>query len=226
MSVLTFPSDPILDAMNNHDYLWGDILLGRSPLTKPWIQPLLLTRKDIWTHYPVTVVPLGSDENGAECHAIEWHRTHLTRWMDLWSVPRSIVYERLMLSLKESKKWFVDPARNRSMICVIRMRFATPKPQSTLTKTYPSLTCLNDIKQYYPVVWHLQETKSDYPVYSVELYGNILKKMSQMGKDMSQRVKNELYAALKASSSWIVLHSEHPREVCRLMMIPSVVRKS
>ena len=179
-----------------------------------WTQPLLLMRKDIWTLFPVTVVPLGSDANGAECHAIEWHMKNLRRW----NMPRVVAYDHLMNALRSSRKWYVDPPRDGNMLCVIRMRFraAIPTPVET-----PSLTCLNDIKHYYPVVWHPVVSSSEYPVYSVEIYANLLAKMTKAaGYDVTEKVKKELAAALKASPAWIVLDGVEKQEFCRLKIVP------
>ena len=186
--------------------------------TSLWTQPLLLTRKDIWTFFPVTVVPLGSDANGAECHAIEWHMKNLRSWIKLWNMPRLVAYDHLMAALKSSRKWYVDPPRNGNMLCVIRMRFraAIPTPVET-----PFLTCLNDIKHYYPVVWHPVASSTEYPVYSVEIYANLLAKMTKAaGYDVTDKVKKELAIALKASPAWIVLDGVEKQEFCRLQMVP------
>jgi hypothetical protein len=188
-----------------------------------WIQPLLITRKDIWTFFPVTVVPLGSDENGAECHAIEWHTKNLRQWMLLWNIPRFRIHQRLMTSLEASTKWYVDPPRTDSMLCVIRMRFRAAIPDR-VEQTVPTLMCLNDVKQYFPVVWHRLPTSSEYPIYSVELYANQIATMTKSaGYDITAKVKKELTTALKASPAWRCLDAEAKNEFCRLQIMPRSV---
>ena len=190
------------------------------PMLDSWIQPMLLTRKDIWTFFPVTVVPLGSDENGAECHAIEWHTKNLRTWIRLWNIPRFLIHEHLKTALKASTKWYVDPPRTSSMLCVIRMRFKAAIPDR-VEQTVPTLTCLNDMKQYFPVVWHAVPTKTEYPIYSVELYANQMAKMTKAaGYDITEKVRKELTAALKASPAWIVLEAQTKDEFCRVQMVP------
>ena len=44
--------------------------------------PVLSLRKDIWTNFPVTLVPLGTGDDGAERHAVVWHRKHLVEWRE------------------------------------------------------------------------------------------------------------------------------------------------
>jgi len=218
-------NDPILLAMDRHDVLWGD-LLADDTFNDRWIQPLLLTRKDIWTHFPVTVVPLGSDANGAECHAIQWHRSNLSKWLRTWNVPRAILHNRLMMALNDSSKWHVEPARNNTMLCVIRMRFASAVVPTLSVSAQPPLHCLNDIKTYYPVVWHRVESQTEYPVYSVELYTNMLVRMSKAsGYDVTEKITQNLMNALKASPAWIVLQATTPKEFCRLQIVPGMVNK-
>jgi len=190
--------------------------------SKLWIEPLLQARKDIWTFFPVTVVPLGSDENGAECHAVQWHMKNLHSWIRLWGMPRMAIYDRLMVSLNRSSKWSVDPPKDTTMICVLRMRFNGSTPTVTSVST-PPLRYLNDIKRYYPVVWHRISSTSNNSIYSIELYTNVVAKMSAAaGYDVTQKVIKELMAALKESPSWLVFPSESKQEICRLQIIPRV----
>jgi hypothetical protein len=100
------------------------------------------------------------------------------------------------------------------------MRFKTAIPDRVV-QTVPTLTCLNDIKQYFPVVWHAVSTKTEYPIYSVELYANQMAKMTKAaGYDITDKVKQELTVALKASPAWIVLNAETKDEFCRLQIVP------
>ena len=50
-------------------------------------------RKDIWTHFPVIVVPLGRGTDGAERHAIVWNRKKLSETRASMNVNAWLDYE-------------------------------------------------------------------------------------------------------------------------------------
>jgi len=92
--------------------------------------PVLRLRKDIWEEFPVTVTPLGAGADGAERHAIAWHRKNFEAWREERTEDYetamnyyNITYYRLTVSLEASKFWTVEEPRNDSEICVIRMNF-------------------------------------------------------------------------------------------------------
>ena len=136
--------DPIMAAMANGTVLWGDICADQAPasereeavprqeLPEDWDLdfPELRLRKDIWTEFPVTVVPLGRSADGAERHAISWHRTNFEEWRNTRAADyyeamdyAGITEHRLMKCLNASKYWAVEDPIADGMICVIRMNF-------------------------------------------------------------------------------------------------------
>lgn len=144
-------SDPIYTKMESGECLWGDLLLD-APVPTPvrvvdlppvldqdWDLefPELRLRKDIWEHFPVTVTPLGAGKDGAERHAISWHRKNFEEWrnertedyyeaMDYYEITAY----RLEKCLESSKFWTVEAPRTDSEICVIRMNFV-PRDEVT-----------------------------------------------------------------------------------------------
>jgi len=190
--------------------------------------PSLNLRKDIWTHYPVNLVPLGKGEDGAERHAIVWHRKRLQEWRA--SYPKQyaswLTYEtwtkfRLFHSLRNSAHWIVEPATDDTHLCMIRMLYGNQTPNPVLlpiTEALPNLTCLNDIKDYFPVVWHKQSDSNGKTSYSIELYSKKLKEAHhQFGYDLTNICKARLLASLKASTAWKVSDNPtNPVEICTI----------
>ncbi len=185
-------SDPILSAMAKGDIPWGDLLLDEQP-------PILTTRKDIWTKFPVKLIPLGSGEDGAERHAVMWNTT---RFAD------NETRKRLFASLNASKKWRVEQSFRSDCICVIRMVFQGSQSKSPNT--------LADLHKLFPAVTYSLGGN----MYSVELHENRVKKLSDLqGYDVTSEVSYRLLQSLKQSSSWRVLPSILPCEVCRIQAL-------
>ena len=190
--------------------------------------PSLNLRKDIWTHYPVNLVPLGKGEDGAERHAIVWHRKRLQDWRANYPKQYAnwLSYEtwtkfRLFHSLRNSTHWIVEEPKEESHLCIIKMLFDNQAPKPVLlpiNEALPNLTSLNDIKDYFPVVWH---KKSEQQVYSIELYSKKLKDAKALfGYDLTEICKHRLLASLKASTAWKVTQSaEHGAEFCEITLI-------
>ena len=87
-----------------------------------------------------------------------------------------------------------------------------PEPEPSLGPK-PMLKKLNDIKLYFPVVWHSQPPSAGgHPIYSLEIHG---KQAHDRGLDMAT-IKPDLMAALRQSTAWRVLAGNKPTEVCRL----------
>ncbi len=240
--------------------------------------PELKLRKDIWENFPVTCVPLGTGKDGAERHAIVWHRKNLAQWRqersedyDEWMNYEEYAEYRLFKSLRASNRWTVEDPQNSTQICVIRMNFepkvtaeepaaapvrsgggsaadaaaaparpapivapaptAVPKPAEDGWTTVavapkkpsgvPVLLKLNDIKAFFPVVWHPVSgggAGSAKPIYALEIFGKRLREMSAAaGRDLTKEVSANLMAALKASTAWRVLKGRDG-EFCRLEM--------
>jgi len=113
-----------------------------------WECPDLRLRKDIWTHFPVTVVPLGRRDDGAEYHSIQWHRERLLTGRDDFDFDEYVntVERRLLKALEASSKWDVLPKETHGLVeltretrtcgaltaasevCILRMIFAEATP--------------------------------------------------------------------------------------------------
>jgi hypothetical protein len=200
--------------------------------------PDLVMRKDIWTNFPVTLIPLGKDESGAERHSVQWHRKNLVDGRDEADFNEYVerTERHLLKALNASSKWDVldseteewfvpgkDLGEIRKEICIIRMIFlpstaeAVMEPEATEVSEpshgpKPVLKKLNDIKLYFPVVWHSQPPEAGHPIYALEIHG---KQARDRGLDMAT-LKPDLMAALRQSTAWRVLAGNKPTEVCRL----------
>jgi hypothetical protein len=188
--------------------------------------PVLSLRKDIWTHFPVILKPLGAGQDGAERHAVMWHRKRLVEWRKqhtsdklTWMNYESVTEFRLMKSLRDSARWVVEPATDSTQICILRMLYGDQAPlmqradlRALMYEQKPVLTCLNDIKMYFPVVWHRVDDNKR--LYSIELYE---KKITE--PCTREAIVEKLMNALRASSSWTVLPPVGTSGVCVLDLL-------
>lgn len=214
--------------------------------------PDLVMRKDIWENFPVTLIPLGKDESGAERHSVQWHRKNLLAGRNETDFFEHVerTERRLLKALNASSKWDVldseaeewftpgkDLEELRKEICIIRMVFlpsiamvsevssvaevaeaeAEPEPEAEPSSgPKPMLKKLNDIKLYFPVVWHSQPpSASGHPIYSLEIHGKQARDRGLGAGDIAA-IKPDLMAALRQSTAWRVLAGNNPKEVCRL----------
>lgn len=187
--------------------------------------PTLHLRKDIWQNFPVHLIPLGKGDDGAERHAIVWNRKSLNTWRATHSNSSNdwMKYEMkqtalLLAALNQSKKWILETPIQDEHICVIRMGFQeqTEHNQPFIRVPSPILTCLNDIKAFFPVVWHEvsnQSTDDLGRTYAIELYGKKMKSLSHIDQE---DVVECLYSSLKSSTAWKVLPPVMPNEFCRI----------
>jgi hypothetical protein len=205
-SVDLIANDPILAAMAKGDIPWGDLLVSRNEAM------LLKTRKDIWMTFPVKLIPLGIDTDGAERHAVAWDYERLTSNMGQQELESSM-RKRLLCALESSTKWVVESTRCTYCICIIRMVFHGYKPAKS--PQLPSLQTIGDIYKFFPAVVCALNNGT----HSIELHSKRIAKMSEIkGYDVSEEVRGELLCALKSSSSWCVLPTRLPCEVCRIKM--------
>ena len=95
---------------------------------------------------------------------------------------------------------------------------AAPAPPAPPAFAGPKLVKLNDIKEYFPVVWRKVDGRPGKSTYALELFGKKITEMSRaVGHDVRNEVTDNLLAALRASNSWNVLRPVG-REVCLLEM--------
>ena len=188
----------------------------------------LRLRKDIWTHYPVIVVPLGRGTDGAERHAIVWNRKTIADMRssmpsDAWLHYETTQHDQLIQALQAGTKWTVEKAINPDHICVIRMKYKmNNKPASNYEAPLvhsPILTRLTDIKAHYPVVWHSVDGQTK--TFALELHRKEIAAKTAVsgGADVEDQTVGLLMRALKASTAWRVLQPVLDGEFCRLEML-------
>jgi hypothetical protein len=190
----------------NDDSIWGDDTIrnqtpdplastdecdepNTSSLSEDWDLdfPELRLRKDIWENFPVEVKPLGAGEDGAERHAIIWHRKNLADWRE----SRTSCFEeadnyescceyRLMKCLFANPRWTVEKPINTNQICVIRMNFenTTAVPTKLATESLPianeEVPSKVDVEEWItvrrsnvgnvPTLLRLNDIKNNFPV--------------------------------------------------------------
>lgn len=205
-----------------------------------WVCPDLVLRKDIWTHFPVTLVPLGTDAGGAERHSVQWHRDRLKLERRSSDFDEDIdqVERRLLKALNASTKWDVLGAETRGFvtvvpettalgaitaareICIIRMHFssneAAPAAVAAVAAAAPGpaieLRRLNDLRDVH-CCWKEQQSAGP-KIFSVSVHE---RNTRSAGLDVTQHSANIL-AALKLSPAWRVLPKTHERELCLIEM--------
>jgi hypothetical protein len=244
--------DELFARMNDPSFCWGDEALlnppplptlsdlGCLPLPDPdadWMCPDLVLRKDIWMHFPVTLIPLGKDTYGAERHSVQWHRVKLaqSRTSSDFDEDVATIERRLLKALEASSKWDVMPAETRGYvtivpetpqtgaltaikeICILRMNFVPseakpePEPEATSGPTIELLT-LNDLRDVH-CVWKEQESFGP-KLFVIQIHE---KNTRAAGLDVAKHSANIL-AALKLSPKWRVLPKTHDKELCRIEM--------
>lgn len=198
-----------------------------------WEPKIFTTRKEIWETFPVSVIPLGRFQDGAERHAISWHKKNLADWQndpvsrlegghgptdsEEWATFEDMQYAMLMDTLRISKKWVVEPALSSGQICVIRMLFteAAPAAPTPAARPFsgPVFNRLNDIKDHFPVVWNKVEGARR-STYTLDWKRTEVMRLS---RDVVQEMTQRLLSSLRASRAWKVLDRVEG-ELCRLEM--------
>lgn len=180
--------------------------------------PNVHLRKDVWQSFPVHLIPLGRNPNGDERHAIVWNRKRLSEWRATHPPSEWMDYEvnqtaQLMAALSQSTMWAIEQSSQYEHICVVRMCSSkTTRPTDVYIRSpIPVLTRLNDIKAFFPVVWH--EDPNNAKTYSIELHKTKLKALSPSRK---QEMVDSLCRALYASTAWKVLPPMSKNEMCRI----------
>ena len=195
--------------------------------------PVLRLRKDIWENFPVQCTPLGRGADGAERHAIVWHRKNFTEWRDACEdYFEAMDYEeittyRLFKCLEASKFWTVEPAQTSQYICILRMNFseetaptvapvAPVAPVAVVHSRQNGLVRINDITSNFPVVWDNVtcpgKSARSRDIIAITPFN---KKIREIDPRTVTDILDRLMNALRASGSWRVLRGEG-REVCRL----------
>ena len=228
---------------NSNKYIYEQ----NEDMLNGWNVPDLSLRKNIWETFPVQLNAIET-RNGIERYEIVWHNKHLQEWQSrAMSEGESLEYKRyaeyrLLHALRlHGHKYKLEEPERKNQIVIIAM---VPGPRALAGAggggagagagggaggggrapikanafAGPKLVKLNDIKEYFPVVWKAVQGRPGKSTYALELFGKKIKEMSMaIGHDVTNEVKGRLMAALRASTSWNVLPSVD-RELCRLEM--------
>ena len=85
----------------------------------------------------------------------------------------------------------------------------------------PTMLCLNDIKLFFPVIWHKLE--SNCKMYSLELYHDKIRTTATSHGVLPERLTNHLSSllttTLSQSPAWNVVKSQMVGEYCRLVVV-------
>jgi len=205
-TIFVFSNCPLMQAMSENKMGWGELMDkfeaegfkpkpkkadAPAPLPEDWDLdfPVLKLRKDIWENFPVMCQPLGRGSDGAERHAIVWHRKNFADWRaecdDFFEAMdyEEITTYRLFKCLEASKHWTVEPAQTSQQICVIRMNFteeavsaeATPAPTPAPAPTKPapaeesgwstvSTVARKPVPSDLPILTRINDITAEFPI--------------------------------------------------------------
>jgi hypothetical protein len=213
-----FANDPILSKMMDPNILWGDLL--KNEVQKKPAKPVMMTRKAIQKKFPVLVRVQPSKSLG-----IQWNMNKLMNWRKNNPNPLDWkTYEaqtaRTLIDELCSSGWNVSAPSDVSFICSI-------DPDQHFTNweyeepDCPTMICLNDIKLFFPVIWHKLDS-NDCKMYSVELYNDKIRSMAvSRGIDsecLTKHLSSMLWTTLNQSPAWKALASSMPGEHSRLVL--------
>jgi hypothetical protein len=207
-----FANDPILSQMNNPNIAWGDLLLPKPVL------PNVTTHALIEQHYPVIVRSRG----------IQWSMQKLAQWRASHTNPRDWkLYETstaiTMIRALSKSGWIVSEPKQPGFICTIHKSSAVPSAQKEEwvyeEPECPTMICLNDIKLFFPVIWHKLEQSNKCKKYSLELYNDKIRTAAAargVHPDiLTAHLSALLHTTLRQSPAWHVvdpvLNGEHSR---------------
>lgn len=163
------PMDDFYTLMASHTISWGDLCMdyvapvssAEAEPTTPkddepvrdmefcweYDVPTLNKRKDIWENFPVSLIPLGAGPDGAERHAIVWHRKNYEEWrqtrsrdFDEWMDYDIITPHLLFKALGASKYWTVEDSTADGQVAVIRMNFVSKDETAGTEVILPTVT--------------------------------------------------------------------------------------
>ena len=222
-----FANDPILTKMMDPNILWGDLFIEPSASAPA---PAVLTRKAIQKKFPV-LVRLQSTQS-AKRLGIQWNMSKLANLrinnpnpLD-WKTYEVQTAETLIDELCSSG-WNVYAPSDPSFICSIERVSTTAAQRIGSRWQYeepdcPTMLCLNDIKLFFPVIWHKVES-NDCKMYSIELYNDKIRSMAVNRGVDSERLTNHLSSllltTLNQSPAWKVVDSTIPGEHSRIVLI-------
>lgn len=221
-----FVSDPILSKMNDPNVAWADLLPtdDDSNKTAHKTKTVSLRRKMIQRTWPVLVRVQPSTKLG-----IQWNVRKLAEWRASNPNPLSwksyeVQNVREMITALRDSNWIVTAPTHSAFICSIE------RPVNTDTTTLwqyeepdcPTMLCLNDIKHFFPVIWHKLDTSNSCKVYSIELYNDKIRNMAYkrgvIPEILTVHLSHLLANTLAQSPSWEVQNSSKSGEFCKLVL--------
>jgi len=250
--------------MNDPSFSWGDEALLNPPVPAPlptlselgclplpdpdagWDCPELVLRKDIWEHFPVTLIPLGKDAGGAERHSVQWHRVKLaqSRTSSDFDEDIATIERRLLKALDSSSKWDVLPAEQRGYvtivpetpqtgeiaarreICILRMNFvpeaspvATPVDGEwqQVGAVPPTAGPKPELKRLNDIKTHFHACWSNKTTGNPNVHAIMVHTKNAQAAGLDVKQHGaDLLEALKQSSSWRVLPALNKGEICRI----------
>lgn len=212
-----FTDDPILSKMEDSNILWGDLFAESSPPA-----PNLSKKKAIAKHYPVRVKNQTDGSIG-----IQWNINKLAEWRVGNSNPLEWKYYETKTAIEmidnlRNSGWIVSAPHHPSFICSIK-RCSNSTQISTWKYEEPDcpiFICLNDIKLFFPVIWH--KIESNCKMYSIELYHDKIRNVAQARgvspEHLTSHLSSLLVTTLAQSPAWTVLNSQIMGEQCRLLL--------
>lgn len=204
-------TDPILEKMDDPNVAWGDLF-------KESIEyPNVASRSAIQKNFPVIVRLQPSKDMG-----IQWNIHKLSEWRHnnpnplSWKMYETKIAIDLVQALQYSG-WKLSNPTSSTFLCTIER--SDTKLESFWKyeeRDCPTLLCLNDIKMFFPVIWHRIDKKQ----YSFELYHNKIESEAERRGVCKLRLTNYLSnllaKTLAQSPAWRVRQSMLPGEFCRI----------
>jgi hypothetical protein len=218
-----FANDPILSKMDDPNILWGDLLLADADRVAPVQTNPKLSRKSIQKKYPVLVRLQPSKTLG-----IQWRMHKLAEWRAVnpnpmeWK-PYEVNVAREMIQDLKNAGWNVYAPTHPSFVCSIGSSELKTGSWTYEEPDCPTLLCLNDIKLFFPVIWHKMDNAKNCKTYSLELYHDKIHSTARTRGVSSDLLTNHLswllLTTLAHSPAWNVAESQRAGEHCRLVIV-------
>jgi hypothetical protein len=200
--------------MNNPNVLWSDLLESETHVKK-------MRRKDIQHTYPVMVRVQASRELG-----VQWNIRKLADWRKsnpnplTWK-PYEVQIAKHMIQVLRNSGWYVSAPTEPNFVCTIRRQYTPDAFWNYNEPECPTLVCLNDIKQFFPVIWHKLDVNNT-KVYSIELYHDKIHSMALkrgvIPEILTVHLSTLLSTTLAQSPAWDVKLASLPGEFCKLIV--------
>lgn len=222
---------------------WGNVAENsQNAIFENWTVPDISHPDSIVEHFPVVLTKIHKD--GKEGYRVTWHLANLKEWRntrpetwDEFQDYEDYVIARLRYALAvHSDEYKLIPTEHADelfRVLVLRRssrntrkheKKVRPKNVTRHANNVPKLFLLNDIKNFFPVVWHKDPRNPKF--LSIQFHRkNLQAEAMQAGipaKEYEQAVTAKLLKALHESEgtgSWQVLPSSHKDYVCVLRLL-------